>query len=259
VPPRTSAGWSTSPADLGTDAPPARIAEAAETAAGSGIDVLLLVLVSTRANVLTATVAALAPVVDGHPGLTIAAVVCDGTGERPGLGRPAQSVRWTRRFSASCAGTCATPDGSCTCPGPFQEPALQVRTAKAYVTNRLRHTATPAEFATALHLTEQQVLGWARLGTFVPGRGPRPGPGWNDQPARPATGTAARPAGQRPRRAAPWRWYGPPGGRPGYHAGGGDSVGPDRGGLGGRVDRRPGEDPAIILNTLGGIANEPSL
>jgi acyl-CoA synthetase (NDP forming) len=88
--------------DLGADAHPAVVADVAETAAARGdVDILLLVLVSTRADTLAATVSALNAVVDNHPALTVAAVVADGMGELVGLGRrgapvfrePEQAVR----------------------------------------------------------------------------------------------------------------------------------------------------------------------
>jgi acyl-CoA synthetase (NDP forming) len=76
------------PVDLGIEALPARIADATEIVAHSGeIDVLLLVLVGTRANVLVANMSALAPVLDDHPHLTIAAVVAGGTADAHQAGR----------------------------------------------------------------------------------------------------------------------------------------------------------------------------
>jgi acyl-CoA synthetase (NDP forming) len=76
------------PVDLGVDALPARIADTAETVAGSGeVDILLLVLVGIRANMLAANLSALAEVLDDHPHLTVAAIVTGGTGETFGLGR----------------------------------------------------------------------------------------------------------------------------------------------------------------------------
>jgi len=56
-------------------------------------------------------------------------------------------------------------------PRPLQELALQVKKADAEVTNRLRHTATPADLATALHITERQALAGlqvARAGAYRP-------------------------------------------------------------------------------------------
>jgi acyl-CoA synthetase (NDP forming) len=81
-------GHGDNPVDLGVDALPARIADAAETVAHSGeADVLVLILVGTRANVLAATMSALAPVVDDQPRLTVAAVVTGDTGDIHELGR----------------------------------------------------------------------------------------------------------------------------------------------------------------------------
>jgi acyl-CoA synthetase (NDP forming) len=90
------------PVDLGVDALPARIADATEAVANSDeTDILLLLLVGTRANVLAATMSALAPVLDDYPRLTVAAVVTGGTGDVHRLGRlgapvyrePEQAVR----------------------------------------------------------------------------------------------------------------------------------------------------------------------
>ncbi|MEU8233312.1 CoA-binding protein [Actinoplanes sp. NPDC048967] len=76
------------PVDLGIDALPARIADAVETVAVSGeTDVLLLVLVGTRATVLAAQLAALTPILDGHPRLTIAAISTGGTADVHRFGR----------------------------------------------------------------------------------------------------------------------------------------------------------------------------
>lgn len=90
------------PVDLGVDALPARIADAAEAVANSDeTDILLLILVGTRANVLAATMSALTPVLDDYPRLTVAAVVTGGSGDVHRLGRlgapvfrePEQAVR----------------------------------------------------------------------------------------------------------------------------------------------------------------------
>lgn len=43
-------------------------------------------------------------------------------------------------------------------PRPLQELAQQMKQAETDVTNRLRHTATPAELAAALHISERQAL-----------------------------------------------------------------------------------------------------
>ncbi|AEV84953.1 CoA-binding protein [Actinoplanes sp. SE50] len=67
------------PVDLGIDATPASIAAAAETVANSGeADTLLLIIVGTRANCPIAIMTALGEVVDGHPDVTIAAVLTGG-------------------------------------------------------------------------------------------------------------------------------------------------------------------------------------
>jgi len=90
------------PVDLGVEALPTRIADAAEAVANSDeIDILLLLLVSTKANVLVANMSALAPVLDDYPGLTVAAVVTGGTGDVHRLGNlgapvfrePEQAIR----------------------------------------------------------------------------------------------------------------------------------------------------------------------
>jgi acyl-CoA synthetase (NDP forming) len=101
-PARTGAGRDANPVDLGCDALPARIADAAETVASSGeADLLLLILVGTRVTVLAATLSALGPVLDDYPSLPVAAVVTGGAGEFHQLGRrgapifrePAQAVQ----------------------------------------------------------------------------------------------------------------------------------------------------------------------
>jgi acyl-CoA synthetase (NDP forming) len=75
------------PVDLGLGAAPERIAEAAETVAHSDeADVLLLMLAGTRANVPAAITSALARVIDGHPGLTVAVVLTGHTDDVHGLG-----------------------------------------------------------------------------------------------------------------------------------------------------------------------------
>lgn len=102
LPPSASPDGLGNPIDLGVDALPVRIAEATEIVANSGeTDVLLLVLVGTRANVLAANLSALAPVVDDHPHLTIAAIVTGDTADVHQFGRydvpvfrePEQAVR----------------------------------------------------------------------------------------------------------------------------------------------------------------------
>jgi acyl-CoA synthetase (NDP forming) len=90
------------PVDLGLGAAPDRIAAVAEAVAHSDeVDVLLLMLAGTRANVPVAITSALAPVLDGHPGLTVAAVLIGHTDEVHQLGdrgvpvfrEPEQAVR----------------------------------------------------------------------------------------------------------------------------------------------------------------------
>jgi acyl-CoA synthetase (NDP forming) len=90
------------PVDLGLGASPERIADAVETVAHSDeADILLLMLAGTRANVPAAITAALAPVLDGHPGLTVAAVLTGHTDDVHRLGtrgvpvfrEPEQAVR----------------------------------------------------------------------------------------------------------------------------------------------------------------------
>ncbi|GIF01770.1 CoA-binding protein [Paractinoplanes rishiriensis] len=67
------------PVGLGVDTPADRLANVVETIANSNeADILLLTLVGNRSNVLAANVAALAPVLDDHAHLTIAAVVIGG-------------------------------------------------------------------------------------------------------------------------------------------------------------------------------------
>ncbi|MGW4944997.1 CoA-binding protein [Actinoplanes sp. NPDC004185] len=81
------------PVDLGIDALPARIADAVETVAVSGeADVLLLVLVGTRANLLAAQLAVLTPILDGHPRLTIAAISTGGTADEHQFARSAVPI-----------------------------------------------------------------------------------------------------------------------------------------------------------------------
>jgi acyl-CoA synthetase (NDP forming)/L-amino acid N-acyltransferase YncA len=76
------------PLDLGAGASPAAFAAAAEAVAVSGeADCLLLVVIGTRANVPAGILAALGPVVDRHPDLTVAAVVVGSTDDAPTLGR----------------------------------------------------------------------------------------------------------------------------------------------------------------------------
>jgi acyl-CoA synthetase (NDP forming)/L-amino acid N-acyltransferase YncA len=76
------------PLDLGAGASPAAFAAAAEAVAASGeADCLLLVVIGTRANVPAGILAALAPVVDRHPSLTVAAVVIGGHDDAPTLGQ----------------------------------------------------------------------------------------------------------------------------------------------------------------------------
>jgi acyl-CoA synthetase (NDP forming) len=76
------------PIDLGAGASPAAFAAAAEAVAASGeADSLLLVVIATRANVPAGILAALAPVVDRHPALTVAAVMVGGNDDAPTLGR----------------------------------------------------------------------------------------------------------------------------------------------------------------------------
>ncbi|MEV0895376.1 GNAT family N-acetyltransferase [Actinoplanes sp. NPDC049802] len=69
-------GGSENPVDLGADATPAAIVEAADIVAGSGeIDILLLMVVGTRANVPTAIMTRLTEVLTRHPALTTAVVL----------------------------------------------------------------------------------------------------------------------------------------------------------------------------------------
>ncbi|MFI7542510.1 GNAT family N-acetyltransferase [Actinoplanes sp. NPDC049599] len=64
------------PVDLGAGASPAAFAAAAAAVADSGdTDALLLVVIATRANAPGEILAALGPVVDGHPGLPVAVVL----------------------------------------------------------------------------------------------------------------------------------------------------------------------------------------
>lgn len=76
VPDLGPAAGTDNPADVGAGASPAAFAAAAERAADSGAaDMLLLVVIATRANDPDAVLAALGAVVDARPGLTAAAVV----------------------------------------------------------------------------------------------------------------------------------------------------------------------------------------
>jgi acyl-CoA synthetase (NDP forming)/GNAT superfamily N-acetyltransferase len=64
------------PLDLGAGASPRALAEAFDTLAGSGeVDAIVVVAAATRANDLPGMLAALAPAVDGHPGVACAGVV----------------------------------------------------------------------------------------------------------------------------------------------------------------------------------------
>ena len=82
------AASSDNPLDLGAGASPAAFAAAAEAVAASGeADSLLLVVIGTRANVPAGILAALAPVVDRYPALTVAAVVVGGNDDAPSLGQ----------------------------------------------------------------------------------------------------------------------------------------------------------------------------
>ena len=81
------------PIDLGAGASPAAFAAAAEAVAQSGeADALLLVIIGTRANSPAAILAALGPVVDDHPDLTIAAVLVGSDDDQPRLGKRAVPV-----------------------------------------------------------------------------------------------------------------------------------------------------------------------
>jgi acyl-CoA synthetase (NDP forming)/GNAT superfamily N-acetyltransferase len=76
------------PVDLGAGASPAAFAAAAEAVAASGeADALLLVVIGTRANVPSGILAALEPVIDGHPELAVAAVVVGDMTATPTVGR----------------------------------------------------------------------------------------------------------------------------------------------------------------------------
>ncbi|AGL16900.1 CoA-binding domain-containing protein [Actinoplanes sp. N902-109] len=67
------------PVVLPIDAGPAALATAAEALAGSGeIDILLPIVVGTRATCPTGMMAALGEVADNHPGVTVAAVLAGG-------------------------------------------------------------------------------------------------------------------------------------------------------------------------------------
>ncbi|HET6481570.1 MAG TPA: GNAT family N-acetyltransferase [Actinoplanes sp.] len=71
-----SLAMSGNPVDLGAGASPATFAAAATTAAGSGeVDMLLLIVIGTRANDLAAIVDALGRVADEHLSVPVAAVV----------------------------------------------------------------------------------------------------------------------------------------------------------------------------------------
>ncbi|MEV1286496.1 GNAT family N-acetyltransferase [Micromonospora sp. NPDC049679] len=75
------------PLDLGAGATPEAFTRAARMLADSGeVDVLLAVVAATRANDVSATLAAIAPVIDARPELTVAAVVMGMTDPPPVLG-----------------------------------------------------------------------------------------------------------------------------------------------------------------------------
>ncbi|WP_244295143.1 GNAT family N-acetyltransferase [Micromonospora orduensis] len=76
-----------SPLDLGAAATPAAFAKTVEALAVSGeVDSLLVVVAATRTNDVPATLAAITPVVDAHPGLTVAAVVIGLPAAQPTFG-----------------------------------------------------------------------------------------------------------------------------------------------------------------------------
>jgi acyl-CoA synthetase (NDP forming) len=99
------------PIDLGIDASPAAIATAAECVADSGeADILLLMIVGTRANCPIAIMTALGSVVDNHPDVTIAAVLTGGNdgiqtfGERgapvyPEAERAVRALAYAHRYA----------------------------------------------------------------------------------------------------------------------------------------------------------------
>ncbi|MFI1994798.1 GNAT family N-acetyltransferase [Actinoplanes sp. NPDC020271] len=99
------------PIDLGIDASPAAIASAAETVADSGeADLLLLLVVGTRANCPVAIMTALGSVVDNHPDVTIAAVLAGGNDAIPAFGergapvypdaeRAVRALAWAHRYA----------------------------------------------------------------------------------------------------------------------------------------------------------------
>lgn len=99
------------PVDLGIDASPAAIAGAAETVANSGeADILLLIIVGTRANCPIGIMTALGEVADNHPGVTMAAVLTGGNegiqtfGERgapvyPEAERAVRALAYAHRYA----------------------------------------------------------------------------------------------------------------------------------------------------------------
>ncbi|MFI1991518.1 GNAT family N-acetyltransferase [Actinoplanes sp. NPDC020271] len=75
------------PVDLGVDATVPAISEAAEIIANSGeVDMLLLMIVGTRANCPPGMMAELGRVVDDHPDVTVTAVVIGSTDDVPTFG-----------------------------------------------------------------------------------------------------------------------------------------------------------------------------
>jgi acyl-CoA synthetase (NDP forming)/GNAT superfamily N-acetyltransferase len=81
------------PLDLGAGATPDAFRDAVEAVAASGeVDALLIVVAATRANDVAATLAALAPVVDRHRDLTVAAVLIGMPTAPPVLGARAAPV-----------------------------------------------------------------------------------------------------------------------------------------------------------------------
>lgn len=84
VPPLTTSG---NPLDLGAGASPSAFAAAATAAADSGeADMLLFIVIGTRANDPAAIVAALSHVADDHPSLPVAAVLIGGEEKTTRLG-----------------------------------------------------------------------------------------------------------------------------------------------------------------------------
>jgi acyl-CoA synthetase (NDP forming)/L-amino acid N-acyltransferase YncA len=142
--PASGPGLPGNPLDLGAGARPEEFADAVEAAASAGAaDMLLLVVVCTRANRPAEILVELGRVMDRHPDLCAAAVVTGGTGLPPRIGDrglpvyglPEQAVR-ALGHAASYAGWRRRPLG-----GRAELPGIDAARARALIEQAL--TAGP--------------------------------------------------------------------------------------------------------------------